>query len=160
MSFFGRCGLICRIKHMRERRNCATLSVEANRRIYRCAVAHPDNPTRAGPIDMLMAGLVAWNCHPVCIVRSNSASATLSSRLASLVVVGARFNPIGGRAGFPAFNAAKSQFSSRDGEIRGWENSSDLNSVYFALSEFSRDETNYFSTLGFVQKISSFRSLL
>jgi len=41
---------------------------------YHCAVAHPDNPTRAGPIDMLMAGLVAWNCHPVCIVRSNSAS--------------------------------------------------------------------------------------
>lgn len=41
---------------------------------YHCAVAHPDNPARAGPIDMLMAGLVAWNCHPVCIVRSNSAS--------------------------------------------------------------------------------------
>lgn len=54
---------------------------------YRCAAAHPDNPARAGSIDMLMARLVAWNCHPVCIVRLNSTSAVLSSRLASLIVV-------------------------------------------------------------------------
>jgi len=53
---------------------------------YHCAAAHPDNPTRAGPIDMLMAGLVAWNCHPVWIVRSNSASVPVYLSLSSWLI--------------------------------------------------------------------------
>lgn len=47
-SLDARRGLIYRIIRMRERRNCATLSVGANRRISLRAVAHPDNPARAG----------------------------------------------------------------------------------------------------------------